>query len=212
MASVDDQEEPSNLDPLENGDETATTTTTTAEMDRAAMADASQYTQEELVEILSKVTQVDFSDEYMDPIEWSVRKVVPLPAVYFWDLLKDVPEDVAQQIVQDKIPRKIRMWHRFIGTMDRAQHFVNDWVAQPIAGTLGITDARIVSCLVTGSNGRSPIVSLASQPTHHLFISFVLILQSYVTDTMTEEDMQKSKRLVAERKRRQEENAAKESA
>mmetsp|Transcript_502 Transcript_502/g.1003 ORF Transcript_502/g.1003 Transcript_502/m.1003 type:complete len:186 (+) Transcript_502:81-638(+) len=178
MASVDDQEEPSNLDPLENGDETATTTTTTAEMDRAAMADASQYTQEELVEILSKVTQVDFSDEYMDPIEWSVRKVVPLPAVYFWDLLKDVPEDVAQQIVQDKIPRKIRMWHRFIGTMDRAQHFVNDWVAQPIAGTLGITDARI----------------------------------SYVTDTMTEEDMQKSKRLVAERKRRQEENAAKESA
>ena len=121
-----------------------------------------EQTMEELLVVLRRTKQVDFNDEYMDPIEWSVRKIFPLPEVYYWDVMEGQPKDSIQ-----KIPWKIRYWHRLVGSLDHASDIVNRWVAQPIAGTLGITDSRF----------------------------------SYVIDNMTEEELQASKRLVAERKK-----------
>eukprot|EP00527_Entomoneis_sp_CCMP2396_P004254 CAMPEP_0198137818 /NCGR_PEP_ID=MMETSP1443-20131203/1281_1 /TAXON_ID=186043 /ORGANISM="Entomoneis sp., Strain CCMP2396" /LENGTH=220 /DNA_ID=CAMNT_0043799377 /DNA_START=771 /DNA_END=1433 /DNA_ORIENTATION=+ len=199
--NVDDEEEPSNadgggfVDPLAsrpqqnttgvNEAETSSTATAeeteTFEIDGAVMQqhhDPTQYTEEELLEILSKTTVVDMNHENMDPIEWSVRKLFPLPAVYYWDLLEGQPEDVKKEIVETKIPLKIRLWHRLVASLDRAQHVINDWVAQPIAGTLGITDSRF----------------------------------SYVLDNMTDEELRTSKRIVAERKKKQEQQKQMEEA
>ncbi|KAL7580063.1 hypothetical protein ACA910_005048 [Epithemia clementina (nom. ined.)] len=116
---------------------------------------------EELITILRQKKQVDFNDELMDPIEWTVRKVCPLPAVYYWDLLEGQPEEIKKEI-----PWKIRWWHRIVGSLDRASNVVDRWVAQPVAGTLGLTESRF----------------------------------EYVIDSMTEEELEASKRNVAERK------------
>ena len=29
--------------------------------------------------------EVDMSDDMMDPMEWTVRKILPIPKVYFWE-------------------------------------------------------------------------------------------------------------------------------
>ena len=159
LTNNEDMEElPSNADPLASANSSAETIATEEDNDESvpvesfeaegALAsttkkDITEYTDEELIKVLSeRNTQVDLDDENMDPIEWTFRKLVPLPAVYFWDLLEGQPEEVKREYLQTKIPRKIRAWHRVIGSLDRAQHWMTDWVAKPLAGGLGITESR----------------------------------------------------------------------
>jgi hypothetical protein len=120
---------------------------------------AGPYTQEELRQILSQRHFVDLTDEDMDPIEWMVRKLVPIPNVYYWDILEDQHE-------QSEVWVGIRVWHSTISGLCTMGGWIDRRVAQPLARGLGLTESRF----------------------------------DYVTDQMSAEDWQASRREVDRRK------------
>merc|ERR1712043_8097 len=46
------------------------------------------------------------NDEDMDMLEWSVRKLIPIPKKYFWE-----------EPVNTDLPLKTKVWHRTVGVM-----------------------------------------------------------------------------------------------
>lgn len=135
------------------------------------------YTPTRAQEIVRERHQVDMSkNENMDPIEWTVRKLVPIPAVYYWDVSVVMPSNDKEQdnttlnndntmneisndqimtnddasktapptpqhqpMSADMVPWKIRLWHESIYSLSRAGDLITRWIAQPIAGALGLT-------------------------------------------------------------------------
>jgi len=95
----------------------------------------SYETDEELLELVSFIEQVDMQAEDMDPLEYAFRKVVSVPAHYYWDVVKD-EKDI------EKIPRRIKLWHNSF----RRAASIHDWtekrIALPIARGLGLTDNK----------------------------------------------------------------------
>ena len=126
-----DREEPS-VDQMACNQKDSSTETETAETHDG------MRTFEELLAMCRQTKQVEFNDEYMDPFEWTVRKAVPMPAVYYWDVFEEQNESMKKDI-----PWKIRWWHKIVGSLENTSNVVNQWVALPIARTLGITDSRV---------------------------------------------------------------------
>lgn len=93
-----------------------------------------KFTPEELVKVASKLLVVDMSSEDMDPIEWTVRKVLPIPCDYYWDV---IPEEQHAEI-----PTSTKVWHRTISFLCRAHEWTNQHVAQPLVSGLGLTESR----------------------------------------------------------------------
>ena len=104
------------------------------EQDESHESSTQQYTPEELQEILTQRQEM-VVDEDMDPLEWTVRKVVPIPRVYYWDVVPDQAERAS-------IPWKIRAWHSTIAGCCRVGNWMDRRVAQPIARGVGLTDSR----------------------------------------------------------------------
>ena len=93
-----------------------------------------KYSPDELEQILSERQVVDMTDEDMDPIEWTFRKLVPIPAHYYWDLVDEEEKD--------NIPIKIKVWHKTIASLGAIQQWTDRWIARPVASGLGITSSR----------------------------------------------------------------------
>jgi hypothetical protein len=92
------------------------------------------YSPQELHKVLSQRQVVDMSDEDMDPIEWTVRKVVPIPAEYYWNTLSEEQHD--------QVPARTKFWHKTISFLCGAQQWTERSVAKPLAAGLGLTGSR----------------------------------------------------------------------
>jgi hypothetical protein len=89
---------------------------------------------QELQKIISQRQVVDMSDEDMDPIEWTVRKVIPIPAEYYWDAVSEEQHD--------QVPARTKVWHKTISFLCRAHQWTERSIAKPLASSLGLTDSR----------------------------------------------------------------------
>jgi hypothetical protein len=92
------------------------------------------YSPQELQKIIFQRQAVDMSDEDMDPIEWTVRKVIPIPAEYYWEVVSEEQHD--------QVPARTKVWHKTISFLCRAQQWTERSVAKPLAASLGLTDSR----------------------------------------------------------------------
>ena len=81
------------------------------------------------VPIELQLEEVDMDDEMMDPLEWTVRKVVPIPKAYFWET------------GNHDLPASTKLWHRTVGTMSRLVKFM-DSVGKPVAEAVGVGSSR----------------------------------------------------------------------
>ncbi|GAX28606.1 hypothetical protein FisN_1Hu603 [Fistulifera solaris] len=91
---------------------------------------------EEMIEYLQQTQVVDMNAEDMDPLEWTFRKVVPIPEHYYWDVVSN-KEDQAQ------IPARIRFWHRSLYALSCASQWTDDHIGQPLARSLGLHTPRM---------------------------------------------------------------------
>jgi hypothetical protein len=74
-------------------------------------------------------------DQLLDPIERTVRYIIPIPKHYYWEILHDRKDWL-------RIPVLIRAWHNTIGYLEHVGTWTNTSVAQPIASFLGLTGPR----------------------------------------------------------------------
>mmetsp|Transcript_18757 Transcript_18757/g.27147 ORF Transcript_18757/g.27147 Transcript_18757/m.27147 type:complete len:180 (-) Transcript_18757:410-949(-) len=60
------------------------------------------------IPIEEQLHEVDMEDPNMDPLEWSVRKVIPVPKAYFWET------------GNENLPTRTKMWHRTVGVLEKS--------------------------------------------------------------------------------------------
>ena len=90
---------------------------------------------EELVEVVSQLHKIDMTAEDLDPFEWTLRKVVPVPKYYYWEVVK-------QNSDVDLIPYRIKLWHKTVASMTGAYKWTEQRVGMPLARSLGLTSSR----------------------------------------------------------------------
>ena len=73
--------------------------------------------------------EVDMNDPMMDPLEWTVRKVIPIPKVYYWDS------------GNENLPRKIKAWHNAVFALEASVRKVEK-AGEVIANVLGLNNSR----------------------------------------------------------------------
>lgn len=76
-----------------------------------------------------QLEEVDMDDPRMDPLEWTVRKLIPIPKAYFWET------------GNTDLPARTKLWHRTVGAMSRVVQFV-DHVGKPVVDFTGVTTSR----------------------------------------------------------------------
>eukprot|EP00541_Cyclophora_tenuis_P019410 CAMPEP_0116576766 /NCGR_PEP_ID=MMETSP0397-20121206/20724_1 /TAXON_ID=216820 /ORGANISM="Cyclophora tenuis, Strain ECT3854" /LENGTH=148 /DNA_ID=CAMNT_0004105863 /DNA_START=164 /DNA_END=610 /DNA_ORIENTATION=+ len=69
------------------------------------------------------------NDPMMDPLEWTVRKVIPIPKAYFWET------------GNTDLPPRTKLWHRTVGAMSNVVKFV-DTLGKPVGEFTGVTSSR----------------------------------------------------------------------
>jgi len=122
------REDNSSMDPLERSNE--------VDVDpESNETEKRKYSREEVEQILTERQEVDMTDEDMDPLEWTFRKLVPIPAHFYWDVVVDEKE-------RAHIPTKIKVWHKTIASLGAVQQFADRWIARPVASGLGVTSSR----------------------------------------------------------------------
>ena len=117
-------------------------------------------TKDELIRMLSERHILQLTpeeDELLDPIERTVRYIIPIPKYYYWDVLKEqanhngdsnsearsMNDDGTKNIItSDQIPYSIKSWHTIIGLCESIGTWTNHHVAQPIASFTGLTGPR----------------------------------------------------------------------
>jgi hypothetical protein len=120
---------------------------------------------EDVLRMLSErhvVQRTPEEDELLDPIERTIRYIVPIPKYYYWDILRTKQEQEQQQqqrdsstntevdsgepsvvsLTSDDIPYSIKSWHTIIGMCDYFGTWTNRIIAQPIASYIGLTGPR----------------------------------------------------------------------
>lgn len=80
---------------------------------------------------LYEVEEVDMNSETMDPFEWTTRKLISIPKVYYWNTDVD----------PKKLPVNLKVWHRSVGLMGSAVGFI-DSLGKPVVGALGLSSSR----------------------------------------------------------------------
>jgi hypothetical protein len=97
----------------------------------------------ELCQLLSQRYILQLSpedDALLDPLERTLRYLIPIPRYYYWEVLTSDSPEAACSIAD--IPWSIRLWHNVIGGADYAGTWLNRRVAQPIAAGIGLTGPR----------------------------------------------------------------------
>jgi hypothetical protein len=118
-------------------------------------AATSHITKDELIRMLSERHILQLTpeeDELLDPIERTVRYIIPIPKYYYWDVLKEhannnnidseATNTPTNSITPDQIPLTIKSWHTIIGLCDSIGTWTNKHIAQPIASYTGLTGPR----------------------------------------------------------------------
>ena len=68
-------------------------------------------------------------DPDMDPLEWTTRKVLPIPKKYFWET------------GNDNLPLRTRMWHHSVYFLGKAL-YAAEYCGEVVAHMLGINESR----------------------------------------------------------------------
>jgi hypothetical protein len=100
------------------------------------------YSSAELDVLLSELQVVDMKDELMDPIEWTIRKIIPIPAVYYWELIDDPDANPHTKALSSKLSTRIKVWHNVIASCASVQRWSEQRIAQPIATATGLTGSK----------------------------------------------------------------------
>jgi hypothetical protein len=73
------------------------------------------------------------TDEYLDPFEWTVRKLIPIPKQYYWD---------NETIVDARLlPTKLKLWHQSVAALGTLVRWT-DRIGKSIVDALGLTLSR----------------------------------------------------------------------
>jgi hypothetical protein len=136
LSGADQAKDEVNPDPLAATSENVTQTADayTSENNDVDTLSKRTYSPQELQKVISQRQVVDMSDEDMDPIEWTVRKVFPIPAEYYWDVVSEEQHD--------QVPTRTKVWHKTISFLCGAHQWTERSVAKPLAASLGLTDSR----------------------------------------------------------------------
>mmetsp|Transcript_14576 Transcript_14576/g.22197 ORF Transcript_14576/g.22197 Transcript_14576/m.22197 type:complete len:168 (+) Transcript_14576:84-587(+) len=97
------------------------------------------------VEALEECQEVDMSDPMMDPLEWTVRKVIPIPKEYYWNT----------GVAKEDVPTKTRLWHQTIHALSKVTN-ATDSMGESISSGLGLSTRRydyIVSTMTEQERG-----------------------------------------------------------
>jgi len=89
---------------------------------------SSESSEQDLPEEEQCVT-VDLQDPKMDPLEWTVRRVLPIPKKYYWET------------GNYQISTRTKMWHRAIGTLGFALKCAEK-IGEVLANVSGINSSR----------------------------------------------------------------------
>ena len=76
--------------------------------------------------------EVDMENEDMDPMEYGVRKVLPIPKKYFWDGANPEGENLSA---------RTRAWHYGVSFLGRALYYA-EFVGEVVAHALGLNESR----------------------------------------------------------------------
>ena len=105
---------------------------------------------EEILKIVQERHVVSVQDDdLLDPLERTVRFLVPIPRSYYWEAVPNKQE-------QEEIPLLVKVWHQSIFTGERFGHWTGRNIGMPIAQALGLTESRFQYVLdqVDGSKRR----------------------------------------------------------
>jgi hypothetical protein len=72
----------------------------------------------------------DVTMSRMDPLEYTFRKYIPIPRVYFWDITAVSPDD---------LPRRIKLWHYTIYYLGEGLRIAEKG-GEVVANVLGLND------------------------------------------------------------------------
>jgi hypothetical protein len=121
---------------------------------------------DEMIKILSERYVLQLSpeeDELLDPIERTIRYIIPIPKKYYWDILPSSSSSSKQQeqhdctttnnknipITINDVPYSIKVWHHCIHKCDVVGTWINNHVAQPIASSIGLTGPRFFEVITS---------------------------------------------------------------
>ena len=76
--------------------------------------------------------EVDMDDEMMDPMEWTVRKILPIPKKYFW-------EGGGEN--EEKLSFRTKLWHRGVAIMGRGLRWA-EFAGEVLSNVFGINSSR----------------------------------------------------------------------
>lgn len=89
-------------------------------------ADGEEITVDELDEVEEMPDNPD-----MDPMEYTVRKVLPIPKKYFWETDRD----------PSQLPLRTKMWHRSVAVLGKML-YVAEYAGEVIAQVFGLNESR----------------------------------------------------------------------
>lgn len=137
LSGADQGTDEVNPDPLAAPSENMSSTAealTSENNDDGNGGEKNTYSPQELQKVISQRQVVDMSDEDMDPIEWTVRKLIPIPAEYYWDMVSEEQHD--------QVPVRTKVWHKTIAFLSKAHQWTERSISKPLAASLGLTDSR----------------------------------------------------------------------
>jgi hypothetical protein len=98
---------------------------------------AAAHTKEEILQLVRERHVVDTTDDdLLDPLERTVRYLVPIPRTYYWNTDLSAAE-------QRQIPLLTKAWHQSIATAERLGNWTGRNIGMPLAASLGLTESRI---------------------------------------------------------------------
>lgn len=100
---------------------------------------------EEATPIELQCEEVDMNDPCMDPLEWSVRKVIPIPKQYYWETSPTSPStspttERSTPIDTNTLSKRTKLWHNTVYALGKTLHGA-EAAGGVIASFLGINRA-----------------------------------------------------------------------
>lgn len=157
-------------------------------------------------EILNECEEADLSDENMDPIEWTVRKVIPIPKHYYWELLASSSSQQQNQQENQKSQSQKKGFNNINADM------------------LTLPSAHAVDDTMSSSSNYDNYVPMKVKLWHNIFFFIVMLYKfgnsyiatpvadvlgissssanRYIHHGISDEEYENSKRLQQERKER----------
>ena len=112
-----------------DGQEPSSSAEEMPKIDNSVEVQTGDAQQESDIPVELQYHEVDMNDPLMDPLEWTVRKVVPIPRAYFWET------------GNHDLPWKIKLWHRTVAVLGKGVKGAES-AGEVVANTFGLNGSR----------------------------------------------------------------------